>query len=427
MKRNFDFKTWEPLLRSYRTIASEDSSNFLQALNDLIPIEIKAYPSGKKYGSWTIPDEWHLNGGRITGEGIDLSSEDHGLLVQTYSQPVDIKITKNELRPHVIFDEKRPNDFIYYSKLSYQYPKNISWRLSIPYSTWENLPDTTFHVKIDSSFKAGSMKTGLATLPGRSKHSIIFVAHYCHPYQFDDGLGGVATAVELYNRLKLQERNLTYKFLFVPETIGSVVELLSTPLNEIRDMIGGFFVEAPGKKIPLSVKRPHKVSNEFSNVVQDYLQDKINPENFKSFRSNVSNDEIVFGDPDFDIPIFSLQRWPFDEYHTERDNLSNFDEVCFYEVCDILSGIVDRLENNFFVSRKFRGPLYMFGYDLHVNYADNKDKFFDNWEIMNASGEELTINQISRKTGLPFKIVNEYYKEYLSKGLVSLDLDTSYK
>ena len=306
MKRNFNFKSWQPLLNSNRTIASVDSTIFLEALNDLIPIEIKAYASGKKYGTWTIPDEWNLHSGRIVGEGIDLSSEDHGLLVQTYSQPVDMKITKNELRPHVIFDEGRPNDFIYYSKLSYQYPKNISWRLSIPFNIWKNLPNSTFHIKIDSSFKPGSMKTGVANLPGKSKKTVIFVSHYCHPYQFDDGLGGVATAVELYNRLKLHNRNLTYKFLFVPETIGSVVELLSTPADEIRDMIGGFFTEAPGKNISLSVKMPHKVSNEFSNVVMNYLENIIKPGDFKSFRSNVSNDEIVFGDPDFDIPIFSF-------------------------------------------------------------------------------------------------------------------------
>ena len=68
----------------------------------------------------------------------------------------------------------------------------------------------------------------------------------------------------------------------------------------------------------------------------------------------------------------------------------------------------------------------MYGHDLHVNYADDNNKFFNNWEIMNASGQGLTINQISRKTEIPFLIVVDYYKEYFAKGLVTFDIDKSY-
>ena len=271
------------------------------------------------------------------------------------------------------------------------------------------------------------MKTGMATLPGRSKKTVIFVAHYCHPYQFDDGLGGVAVAVELYNYLKSKNRNLTYKFLFVPETIGSVVELLSMSNEEISNLIGGFFVEAPGKDLPLSLKEPHNSNNEFSCVVSDYFHEIVDRKNFRSFRSNVSNDEIVFGDPDFNVPVFSLQRWPYDEYHTERDNLSNFNIHKFFEICDHLKEVVLRLDKNFKVVRKFKGPLYMYGNDLHVNYADNKAKFFDNWAIMNASGEGKTINEIARATSLSFPIVSEYYQKYYDKGLINLDITETYE
>jgi aminopeptidase-like protein len=52
-----------------RSITGPGIRTSLQILAEHIPIEIRGVPTGTKVFDWTVPDEWHIKGVRLTGQG----------------------------------------------------------------------------------------------------------------------------------------------------------------------------------------------------------------------------------------------------------------------------------------------------------------------------------------------------------------------
>jgi aminopeptidase-like protein len=84
-------------------------------------------------------------------------------------------------------------------------------------------------VCIDSSLADGHLTLGECVLPGREPHEVLFSCHICHPSLCNDNLSGVTVAVTLAKLLATVSLRYSYRFLFIPGTIGAIAWLA---LNE---------------------------------------------------------------------------------------------------------------------------------------------------------------------------------------------------
>ena len=87
------------------------------------------------------------------------------------------------------------------------------------------LPQGQYEVCIDSSLEPGSFTYGECYLPGESTDEVLISCHICHPSLANDNLSGIAIAASLAQHLSRLSLRYSYRFLFIPGTIGSITWL----------------------------------------------------------------------------------------------------------------------------------------------------------------------------------------------------------
>jgi len=221
-----------------RDIISNGYDIALNELANVVPMSIHEYPTGTNCWNWTIPQKWTCNEAYL--ETIDgrriFSYTDNPLHVVSYSLPFEGEILREMLFKHLhvhhIIPEATPFRFKYYDR---------DWGLCCSKILKESLHDEKYRVKIDTIFEDGTFKVGEVFAQGKSKLDIILCAHLCHPAMVNDDLTGVVVGIEVMRTL-LARKNLryNYRFLIVPESIGSIAYLSHNEEN-IKKMHGGYF------------------------------------------------------------------------------------------------------------------------------------------------------------------------------------------
>jgi len=225
-----------------RDIVSDGYDESLGYIFQIIPLKIHEIPSGTKCWTWIVPEKWGVKEAYI--EDLDgnriLDLKDHPLHVVSYSLPIDKVVTKEELMKHLHTNPKRPGaipfEFKYYER---------DWGFCIQHNRLKEFTKDKYGVFIDSKFEKGTLKVGDYTIEGEPNEIIVIVAHLCHPAMVNDDLTGVAVLVDIAKELNERRNHYTYKFLLVPETIGSVA-YLSQNEDVIPKLKCGIFLEMLG-------------------------------------------------------------------------------------------------------------------------------------------------------------------------------------
>ena len=235
-------KLIEDLWFKRRDIVSSGYDESLEYISKILPLKIHEIPSGTKCWTWIVPEKWGVSEGYIEDMGGNriLDLKDHPLHVLSYSLPVDTIVTKAELMKHLHTNPKRPGaipfEFKYYER---------DWGFCIQHNKLHKITKDRYRVLIKSEFKKGTLKVGDYTVKGESDDIIVLVAHLCHPAMVNDDLTGVAVLVELAKQISQKKNHYTYKFLLVPETIGSIA-YLSQNEHLIPKLKYGIFLEMLG-------------------------------------------------------------------------------------------------------------------------------------------------------------------------------------
>ena len=87
------------------------------------------------------------------------------------------------------------------------------------------LKDGDYEVCIDSSLEDGHLTYGECYLPGRSTDEVLISCHACHPSLANDNLSGLTVATALAQLLSGRDLRYSYRFLFIPGTIGAITWL----------------------------------------------------------------------------------------------------------------------------------------------------------------------------------------------------------
>ena len=331
-----------------RSLTGEGNRKTLQILKKEIPnLELNSVKSGTKVFDWKIPKEWKIRDAYIKdsdGKKI-VDFKKSNLHVMSYSIPINKKMNLSELKKHLITKKETPN-YIPYATSYYE--KN--WAFCISYNQYKNLKDDEYQVVIDSELFDGVMDYGELYLKGKSKKEILFSTYICHPSLANDNLSGIYVLTELAKYLVNQtDLQYSYRFLFVPETIG-VISWLSKNRNHLNFIEGGLVATCLGDNGDIHYKRSRRGSSIIDKVVEKVLVD-YNQKYIISDFYPFGSDERQYCSPAINLNIGSLMKTPYleyEEYHTSGDNLQFISKKHLKISLNLYKKVVYYLENNFY-------------------------------------------------------------------------------
>ena len=234
-----------------------------------------------------------------------------------YSVPVKQKMTLRELKPYLITLPEHP-DWIPYRTSYYK----ESWGFCFSHKKFLELEEGEYDVLIDSSLEQGHLTYGEYYLKGKKEKEILVSCHACHPSLCNDNLSGVVLVVFLAQYLRSLSHEYSYRFLFIPGTIGSIT-WLSLNESNISRIKNGMVVACVGDPGKITYKKSRMGDAEVDRAVEHVLKHSGAEYEIMDF-SPYGYDERQFGSPGFNLPVGCFMRTPFArfrEYHTSADNL----------------------------------------------------------------------------------------------------------
>ena len=130
----------------------------------------------------------------------------------------------------------------------------------------------------------------------------------CHPSLANDNLSGVGTATFLAKHLDNVKLRCSYRFLFIPGTIGAI-----TWLSLNRDSVGhiknGLVLTGVGDSGKITYKKSRRGDAEIDGVAKHVLERREQGDTIIDF-SPYGYDERQYCSPGFDLPVGRLSRTP---------------------------------------------------------------------------------------------------------------------
>lgn len=327
-----------------RSITGDGIRRTLEIIKKRIPLQIFEVPTGTEVFDWTVPQEWNIADAFIKDSSgrrvVDFQASN--LHVMNYSTPLRATMPLSQLKPHLFTIPDRP-DWIPY-RTSY-YKKD--WGFCLSHNQMMALSDGDYEVCIDSKLENGSLTYGECFLPGASSDEILISCHACHPSLANDNLSGLTVATTLAELLSGRDRHYSYRFLFIPGTIGAITWLARNRENTGR-IRHGLVLTGIGDAGGFHYKKSRRGDSEIDHAVAHVLQHCGEPAEVLDF-SPYGYDERQYCSPGFNLPVGCLMRsvWgTFPEYHTSADNLDFIRPAQLAKSLRVCAGIFDVLENN---------------------------------------------------------------------------------
>jgi aminopeptidase-like protein len=387
-----------------RSITGDGVRQTLARIGQEIPLEIEEVPSGTPVLDWSVPKEWNIRGAWIEDERGErvLDFAQNTLHVVSYSVPVRERVSLEELKRHAFTVPGHP-DWIPYRTSYY----NETWGFCLSESQLEALPDGEYEVCIDAKLEDGHLTYGECLIPGDEEDEVLVSCHVCHPSLANDNLSGIGVATEAAKALLAAPRRYSYRFLFLPVTIGAITWLARNEesLGRIKH---GLVLTGLGDPGHSTYKRSRRGDAEVDRAAAHVLEqfgDRYELQDFFPY----GYDERQYCSPGFDLPVGCLMRTPhgrYPEYHTSADDLEFIrpekleDSLAkFLAIC----GVLDR--NRTYVNLSPKGEPQLGKRGLYEAIGGDVDKQKSQlamlW-VLNQSDGTHSLLDIAERSGIAF-------------------------
>jgi aminopeptidase-like protein len=403
-----------------RSITGDGVRETLQRVGERIPLEVHEVPSGTQVFDWTVPPEWNIRDAYVEdvhGERV-VDFRACNLHVVSYSTPVRARMSLEDLKEHLSTIPERP-ELIPYRTSYYR----RDWGFCLSYDVLRGLKDGEYDVCIDSTLEEGHLTYGECFLPGERDDEVLISAHVCHPSLANDNLSGVAVATFLAHTLAGQPRRLSYRFVFVPGTIGAIV-WLSENRATVSRIKHGLVLTGVGDAGSPTYKRSRRGNAVIDRAFMHVLTESGGDYQVVDF-SPYGYDERQYCSPGFDLPVGCFMRTPwghYPEYHTSADNL---DFVHAESLADSLAKVIAALSvvendatyvnlNPYCEPQLGRRGLYRAAGGLK---RESVDELALLW-VLNLSDSRHSLLEIAERSGLAFEAVRAAALALLETGLL---------
>ena len=404
-----------------RSITGNGVRETLRRIGTYIPLQVTEVPTGTTVFDWTIPREWNIRDAYIKdgkGEHI-VDFRNSNLHVLNYSVPVRGNFSREELAGHIFTIPDQPDRIPY--RTSY-YREN--WGFCISQRQWDGMREAEYEVCIDSTLEDGSLTYGEFLLKGETDEEVLFSCHVCHPSLCNDNLSGIALTTFLAKALEDLRLRYSYRFLFVPGTIGSIAWLSRNEANTGR-IRHGLVTACIGDAGAFHYKRSRRGNAEIDQAVETVLKDSGKAHHLLDF-TPYGYDERQYCSPGFNLPVGSLTRTPhgrYPEYHTSADDLDLVRPDCLAESLSMYLDVVHALEaNRRYVNLNPKCEPQLGKRGLYQAIGGRTDtavlEMAMLW-VLNLSDGRHSLLDISNRSGLGFRSLHSASEVLKKSGLLS--------
>lgn len=287
---------------------------------ELPGLELNRFRTGTRAFDWTIPKEWSVKSARLVDPigRVLCDFDENNLSLVGYSVPVSGKYSLTNLQNHLHSLENQPDAIPFVT--SY-YEEN--WGFCMTHHARQSLIDGMYDVQIDSDLKRGYLDYGELTVRGKSSREILFSTYICHPSMANNELSGPVLSTALARHLQVFDLNYSYRFLFLPETIGSLAYLAAN-LDSLKERtLAGFVITCVGDEGKFSYI-PSRLGGTLADRLALKVLGDMNKEYVEYQWSDRGSDERQYCAPGIDLPVCSITRskyGEYPEYHTDLDRL----------------------------------------------------------------------------------------------------------
>lgn len=393
-----------------RSITGNGVRETLQILRETITLQLHEVPTGTKVFDWSVPKEWNINDAYVRnskGEKV-IDFKESNLHVLNYSIPISRKVSLEELRSHLFTLPETP-DWIPYRTSYY----NENWGFCVSYNTYKDLADDTYEVHIDSTLEDGHLTYGEFLVEGSNKESEVLIStHICHPSLCNDNLSGMALVAFLARHLSRLTLKYSYRFLFIPGTIGSITWLSLNEKNVDR-IRHGLVATCLGDSGGFTYKKTRRGDAEVDDVVAYVLEQSEKEYRVADFIP-YGYDERQYCSPGFDLPVGCLMRTThggYPQYHTSADDLSFVTPENLAESLSMYLEVIGVLEGNgkyLNVNPKCEPQLGRRGLYQKIGGAEQgKELQLAMLWVLNMSDGNHSLLDIARRSSLRFDLLCE--------------------
>ncbi len=408
-----------PICRSITGAGVRETLSYIKKL--LPDLDIHEIKSGEKVMDWKVPQEWDIKDAYVKNEKGEkiIDFRKNNLHLVSYSEPIDTTMSLKDLQKNLHSIPAQPDAIPY---ITSYYSRN--WGFCISQQQRDSLMDENYQVFIDSELKNGVMNYADLVIKGKSSKEILLSTYICHPSMGNNELSGPIVSTALAKWISsLNDPYYTYRFIFIPETIGSIA-YLSKHMEHLKvNVIAGFNITCVGDDRCYSFM-PSRNGSTLADRVGKHVLSNIDSDYQQYTWLDRGSDERQYCAPGVDLPIATIMRskyGEYPEYHTSLDDLSLISPAGLRGGLNAFIRAIEAIEFNFYPKVNVLGEPQLGKRGLYpeTSTLESTDAVRTLMDFITYADGTIDLLEIAEKINIPIWELYEIVEILVDHGLIS--------